>query len=71
MHPLARRLPETLFDAEVNGQETRLHQALSRSAGHFAARCARVSSERTTNTLLWTPAAQDFLRGGELSEQSW
>jgi hypothetical protein len=42
--PPAYRLPETSLDAEANGRETMLHQALSRSAGHFVAQRLRVSS---------------------------
>jgi hypothetical protein len=57
-------------DAEANGWETKLHQALSSSAGHFGAQCMRVSS-CDNDVLLQTPAAQELLPGGELSEKSW
>jgi hypothetical protein len=70
--PPACRRPETALDAEANDRETKLHQALPSSAGNFAAQYLRVSSgENNPNTLLKTPAAQDLLPGGELSEQSW
>jgi hypothetical protein len=69
-HFHAYRLPETSLDAEVNGRETKLHQALSSSAGHFAAQCLGVSSdENKQNTLLQTSAAQELLPCEELSEQ--
>ena len=44
-------------DAEANGRETKLHQALSSSAGHFAAQCLRVSSVTNEHTLLQTPGS--------------
>ncbi len=60
----------TSLDAEANGRETMLHQALSSSAGHFVAQRLRVSC-MMTDVLFQTPAAQELLPGGELSEQSW
>ena len=60
----------TSLDAEANGWETMLHQALSSPAEHFVAQCLRVSSRENKKMLLETPAAQELLPGGELSEQS-
>jgi hypothetical protein len=45
----------TSLDAEANGGETMLHQALSSPAGHFVAQCLRVSSRN--NVLLQTGGA--------------
>jgi len=60
----------TSLDAEANGRETMLHQALSIQLD-ISSRSACVYRLVITDVLLQTPAAQELLPGGELSEQSW
>ena len=60
----------TSLDAEANGRETMLHQALSIRLD-ISSRSACVYRLVITDVLLQTPAAQELLPGGELSEQSW
>jgi hypothetical protein len=59
--PHAYRLSETLPDAEVNGRETDAYQALSSSAGHFAAQRLRVSLVRTNQHAAPDPGSAGVL----------
>ncbi len=70
--PPAYRPPETSLDAEANGRVTRLHQALSSPAGHFAAQCPRVSCDENKQIRCSRPRQRrNYCPGEELSEQSW
>jgi hypothetical protein len=68
--PLAYRLPETLLDAEANGRETSFTRHCP-GRMDISPRSACVYRYVAPDVLLQTPAAQELLPGGELSEQSW
>jgi hypothetical protein len=62
--------PETLLDAEANGRETSFTRHCP-GRMDISPRRACVYRYVIPDMLLQTPAAQELLPGGELSEQSW